>query len=81
MLSRVRLFATPGTVACQAPLFVGFHRQKYWGRLPFPSLRDLPDSGIETASPAVAGRFFITEPPAEPEQNDAPALFPLAWIP
>ena len=81
MLSRVRLFATPGTVACQAPLFVGFHRQKYWGRLPFPSLGDLPDSGIETASPAVAGRFFITEPPAEPEQNDAPALFPLAWIP
>ena len=30
------LFATPGTVACQAPLSMGFSRQEYWSRLPFP---------------------------------------------
>ena len=37
--SRVRLFATPWTVGRQAPLSVGFSRQEYWSRLPFPSPR------------------------------------------
>ena len=58
-------FATPWTVACQAPLFMGFPRQEYWSGLPFPSPGDLPDPGIEPmspASPAVAGRCFITAP-------------------
>ena len=41
-LSRVRLFATPWTVAYQAPLCMGFSRQEYWSGLPFPSPRDLP---------------------------------------
>ena len=41
----------PCTVANQAPLSMGFPRQEYWNRLPFPSLRDLPDPGIETAAP------------------------------
>ena len=36
-LSRVRLFATPWTVAYQAPPSMGFSRQEYWSRLPFPS--------------------------------------------
>ena len=36
-LSRVRLFATPWTVAYQAPLSMGFSRQEYWSELPFPS--------------------------------------------
>ena len=36
-LSCVRLFATPRTVTCQAPLFMGFSRQEYWSGLPFPS--------------------------------------------
>ena len=40
----------PCTVANQAPLSMGFPRQEYWNRLPFP-LRDLPDPGIETAAP------------------------------
>ena len=44
-------FATPWTAASQAPLFMGFPRQEYWSGLPFPSLRDLPNPGIETASP------------------------------
>ena len=45
---------------------MGFPRQKYWSGLPFPSPGDLPDPGIELASPALAGRFFTTEPPGKP---------------
>ena len=44
---------TPWTVACQAPLFMGFPRQKYWSGLPFPSPRDLSNSGIKPESPAL----------------------------
>ena len=49
-LSRVRLFVTPWTVACQAPLSMGFPRQEYWSGLPFPPPGDLPDTGVEPAS-------------------------------
>ena len=45
-------FATPWTVARQAPLSVGFPRQEHWRGLPFPSPGDLPDPGFEAASPA-----------------------------
>ena len=45
--------ATPGTVAYQAPLSMGFSRQEYWSGLPFPSLGDLPDPEIEPGSPAL----------------------------
>ena len=44
--------ATPWTVACQAPLSMGFPTQEYWNGLPFPSPEDLPDPGIKPASPA-----------------------------
>ena len=47
LLSRVCLFATPWTVACQAPLSMGFSRQGYWSGLPCPSPGDLPDPGIK----------------------------------
>ena len=66
MLSHVRLFTTPWTVACQAPLSIGFPRQESWSGLPFPFPGDLPDPGIEPrspVSPALTGRFFTTEPP------------------
>ena len=53
---------TPGTVGCQAPLFMGFPGQEYWSGLPFPSPGDLPDPGIEPVSPALAGRVFTAEP-------------------
>ena len=53
-------------IARQAPLSVGFSRQEYWSGLPFPPPGDLPDPGIEPRSPAVAGRFFTTEPPGKP---------------
>ena len=39
------------TVACQAPLFMGFFRPEYWSRLPFPFPGDLPEPGIEPVSP------------------------------
>ena len=55
--SHVQLFATPWTVARQAPLYMGFSRQEYWSGLPFPSPVDLPNPGIEPGSPT-AGRFF-----------------------
>ena len=48
---------------------MGFPRQEYWSRLPFPPPGDFPNPGIEpapAASPASAGRFFTTEPPGKP---------------
>ena len=45
-------FATSWTITHQAPLSMGFPRQEYWSGLPFPSPGDLPDPGIEPASPA-----------------------------
>ena len=59
-LSCVQLFATPWTVAYQAPPSIGFSRQEYWSGLPFLSPEDLPDPGFEPVSPALAGRFFTT---------------------
>ena len=59
-------FATLWTVAHQAPLSMGFSKQEYWSGLPFPSLGDLPDPGIEPASPTLEGGFFITEPLVKP---------------
>ena len=61
-LSRVHLFATPWTVAYQAPLSMGFSRQEYWSRLPFPSPGDLPDPGIEPRSPALQADALPSEP-------------------
>ena len=61
-LSRVRLFATPWTVAYQAPLSMGFSRQEYWSGLPFPSPGDLPDPEIEPRSPALQVDALPSEP-------------------
>ena len=61
--SCVRLFVTPWTVAYQAPPSVGFSRQEYWSRLPFPSPGDLPDPGIEPRSPAFQADALTSEPP------------------
>ena len=57
--------ATPWTVAHQAPPFMGFSRQEYWSRLPFPSPRDLPDPGIEPGSPALQADALTSEPPGK----------------
>ena len=63
LLSDLRLFVTPWTIALQAPLSMGVSRQEYWRGLPFPPPGDLPDPGIKPASlvsPASAGGFFPT---------------------
>ena len=64
-LSCVQLFATRWTVARWAPLSMGCPRQEYWSGLSCPPPGDLPDPGIEPASPALAGGFFTTEPPGK----------------
>ena len=61
-LSRVQLFATPWTVAHQAPPSMGFSRQEYWSGLPFPSPGDL----LEPRSPALQADTLTSEPPGKP---------------
>ena len=73
-LSHVRFFATPWAVAHQAPLPMGFFWEEYWSGLPFPHTGDLPDPGVEPASPvspALAGGFFTTVPSGKPQGNDS----------
>ena len=65
-MSRVRLFATPWTVAYQAPPSMGFSGQEYWSGLPFPSPGDLPDPGIESGTPAFQAEALTSEPPGKP---------------
>ena len=65
-LSCVWLFATPWTVARQAPLSIAFSKQEYWTGLPFSPPGDLPNPGIEPAtpvSPALQADSYPTEPP------------------
>ena len=76
-LSHVRLFATPWTVAYQAPLSMDFSKQEYWSGLPFPTPVDLPNPGIKLMSlvfPALAGRFFTTSTIWEARQVIYPLL-------
>ena len=62
-LSHVRLFATPWTVAYQAPPSMGFFWQEYWTGFPFPSPEDLPDPGIEPRSLTLQADVLSSEPP------------------
>ena len=62
LLSHVRLFATPWTVAYKS---TEFFRQEYWSGLPFPSAGDLPDPGIESGSPALEADALTSEPPGK----------------
>ena len=76
LLSHIQLFVTLRTVAHQVPLSMGFSRQEYWNGLPFPS-PDLPDPGIEPASPvshALAGGFFTSGAPGK-----LPVYTPQVW--
>ena len=58
--------ATPWTVAHQAPLSMGFSRQKYWSELLFPSPGDLPGPGVEPRCPALQADSLLSEPPEKP---------------
>ena len=53
MFSRVPLFVTPWTIACQAPLSMGFSRQEFWSGLPCLSLGDLPNPRIGPGAPVL----------------------------
>ena len=65
LLSRVQLFATPWTVAHQAPPSMGFSQQEYWSGVPLPSPRDLPNPGIEPWSPALQTDALPSELPGK----------------
>ena len=64
--SRVQLFTTPWTVACQTPLSMGFSRHEYWSGLLCLSPGDLPDPGIKPRSPAPQADSLPSEPPGKP---------------
>ena len=68
-------FATPWTVARQAPQSMGFSRQGYWRGLPLPSLGDLPDPVMESGTPALQADSLLFEPPGKPWKTSTPILF------
>ena len=69
LLSRVQLFATPWTLAYQAPPSMGFSRQECWSGLSFPSPGDLPDPGIEPGSPVLQAVFINRGTREAPMEN------------
>ena len=68
-LSHVQLFATPWTVAYEAPPSMGFSMQECWSGLPFPSPGGLPDPGIEPRSPALQADALLSEPAGKPKDK------------
>ena len=56
-------FCDPWTIACQAPLFMGFSRQEYWSGLPCSPSGDLPNPGIQHRSSALQVNSLPAEPP------------------
>ena len=80
-LSSVGLFATPWTVAQQAPLSMGFSRQEYWSRLPFPSSGDLRNPGIEPGFPALQADALPSEPPGKSNYISIPIPIYLKYLP
>ena len=75
-LRPVQLSVTLWTVDFQAPLSVEFSRQEYWSGLPFLSPGDLPNSGIESRSPALQEDSLLAEPPGkQPQAHPQSSLF------
>ena len=76
LLSCVRLFATPWTIAHQAPQSMGFSRQEYWSGLPFPSPGDLPHREMEPGprSPAFQADALTSEPPGKQQERTTGSL-------
>ena len=69
-LSHVRLFATPWTVAYQAPPSMGFSKQEYWSGLPLPSPGDFPDPGIKPRYPTFQADALTSELPGKLETKE-----------
>ena len=70
VLNHIQLFVTSWTVAPQAPPSMRFYHQEFWSGLPFPPSGDLPNTGIKQvypASPELAGGFFTSELPGNPD--------------
>ena len=78
-VSRVRLFVTPGTIACRAFLTMEFSRQD-WSGLPFPSPGDLPIPGIKPRSPALQADSLPAKPQGKPKNAGVGSLSLLQWI-
>ena len=85
LLSHVWLFATPWTIAHQAPQSMGFSRQEYWNGLPFPSPEDLPNPGIKPTFPAFQadalqsehwGSFLAPKCPLRCSHHFIPTMIP-----
>ena len=76
--SRVRLFATPWTVAYQVPPSMGFSRQECWNGLPFPSPGDLPDPGIEPGSPTLQEDALLSHQGSPSTENGIKDLLRMA---
>ena len=66
------ILLTPWTVACQAPLSMGFFRQEYWSGLPFPSPGALPNTKIKHTSPALQMDSLLIEPSGKPTTTKPP---------
>ena len=77
---RVQLFATLWTVGHQAPLSMGFSRQEYSSGLPHFLPGDLPNPGIEPASPALQVDSLPTEPPWKREFVAVGIIFLIGWL-
>ena len=70
LLSRVQVFGTPWTAACQATaLSIGFSRQEYCSGLLFPSPGNLPNPGIKSGSPALQADYLQSETLGKPLNN------------
>ena len=80
LLSRVRLFATPWTVAYRAPPSMGFSRQEYWSGLPFPSPGDLSNPEIEPGSPTLQADALPSETAGKPKNTGVGSLSLLQQI-
>ena len=74
MLSHVQVFATPWTIACQAPLSMEFSRPEYWSGLPHPTPVDLPNPEIEPRSPALQADSLLAEPQGKPKNTGVSSL-------
>ena len=68
------------TVAYQAPLSMGFSRQKYWSGLPFSSPGDLPNPGIKSRSPTLQADALTSEPPGKGNAKECSNYCTIALI-
>ena len=79
LFTHIPLCWTPWTVACQAPLSMGFSRQEYWNGLPYPYPGNLSNPGIECESPELQANSLSSEPPGKPQGDKNP--FPFGCLP